>query len=173
MKRIFTLLTLVVISAITMNLSAQSIVGKWNADNNITEQTYKAIGGTLEKCVSTITFNEDGTSYTQGEIIVLIPITTDVTMRMSAVTTESSTWKIDGNKITMNCIDNAVDGGITFSDPAFNSQAGPIWEAMMQQIKSAEGTSSEYNLEFFSDNEAKMSLTVNDLTLEYRLSRIE
>lgn len=173
MKKIFTLLTLIIVSALSMSLSAQSIVGKWNAVNNITKATYESMGATVEKCTSVMTFNEDGTNYTEGEIIISVPVAADITMRMVANASEKGEWKIEGDQITIASLDIEVDGGVSFSDPMLDAQADSIWESMQQQMTMAEGTTSTYDLVFHSENLATMTLTVEDTTLIYTLSRIE
>jgi hypothetical protein len=64
MKKLFTLVALTLVAAISINASAQSskLVGKWKVSNSAQAAMLQAVGGEIERSVSTMTFYSNGTS---------------------------------------------------------------------------------------------------------------
>lgn len=128
MKKIFSLLVIMLVAAISVNASAQAskLVGKWNVDVSQMMDT-----SAMDDVKLTLRFDADN----EGAIRLLIaldqPVDGDVSIHIEMLMDADLEWSLSGNVLTMQTTDFDVD--ITKIEV---SPSRPEYEALLPQIKS-------------------------------------
>lgn len=173
MKKLFTLFALTLVAAITVNASAQSLVGKWDSAAGSSQYAMmEAMGGEIEKTECNWTFSSNKTYATYSYIKSTADVM-GVTMYMELEMTESGSWAYNGDKLTITPKDyNVSKFNISFSDPSLNSTGEMIKSTFMDAFETVVGTSVVYDVAF-EDNNNVSFVTHNDIMdLEYYLKRV-
>lgn len=173
MKRLFSLLVLTIVAAISVDASAQSIVGKWNSSADAQAKMLESMGGTINEQTATVTYNSDNTycSYSY------VDATADVMgyeMHMVMELSETGTWSLDGNEITMT--NKSFDIGkfdVTFSDPVLNAAGEQVKAAFTEALTSGEGIVVVYDIKFIDNDTAELNLDNELMPMNYTITRIK
>lgn len=172
MKKLFTLFALTLVAAISVNASAQSLVGKWEAEAGGGQYAMiQALGGEIEKIDNHWTFSSDKTysanSYVKGSANVM-----GVMMYMEMESTERGSWELSGDNLTLTLNDfDVIKLDITFSDPSLNSAGDMIKSNLLDAYNSVVGQSIVYDIEFKDNNTVEIEYD-NDVTpISFTLKR--
>lgn len=173
MKKLFTLVALTLVAAISFSVSAQSskFIGKWNTSSGAQAAMIEAVGGTIEEVKNTMTFNNDNTyttyTYTEASADVM-----GVRMHMLFEYSEHGTWKYSNETIYLTSYNLDIKQfDITFDDASFNVMSGEIKTAIVDTLKQGLGMEVSFDVEFISDNEIYLSFNNGIIPLEYTLTR--
>ena len=172
MKKLFTLCALTLVAAISVNASAQSRVGKWEAEAGGGQYAMiQAMGGEIEEIDNHWTFSNDKTysadSYVKGSANVM-----GVMMYMEMETTESGSWELSGDNLTLTLNDfDVIKYDITFSDPSLNSSSEMIRSTLLESINSAIGANVVYDIEFKDNNTVEIALDSDIAPISFTLKR--
>ncbi len=172
MKKLFTLFALTIVAAISVNASAQSLVGKWEAEASGGQYAMiQALGGEIEEIDNHWTFSSDKTysanSYVKGSANVM-----GVMMYMEMESTERGSWELSGDNLTLTLNDfDVIKMNITFSDPSLNSAGDMIKSNLLDAYNSVVGQSIVYDIEFKDNNTVEIEYD-NDVTpISFTLKR--
>lgn len=175
MKKLFTLVALTLVAAISINASAQSskLVGKWKVSNSAQAAMLQTVGGEIERSVSTMTFYSNGTSEsydnTKASAYVM-----DVKMDMTLEMKSTASWTLNGNKLTSTVNDiEIIYFDIQFSDVSMNAMLDEIKAAFLDALTQSKGVTITYDAEFISNDKFVISFDNEYMPLEYTLTRIE
>ena len=172
MKKLFTLFALTLVAAISVNASAQSLVGKWEAEAGGGQYAMiQALGGEIEEIDNHWTFSSDKTysadSYVKGSANVM-----GVMMYMEMETTERGSWELSGDNLTLTLNDfDIIKYDITFSDPSLNSSSEMIRSTLLESINSAIGANVVYDIEFKDNNTVEIALDSDIAPISFTLER--
>ena len=175
MKRLFTLVALTLVAAVSISVSAQSskIVGKWNSSAGSQTAMLDAMGADIEKSVSTTTFNSDGTyvtyTYTKANVNTM-----GIGMYMFIEANDIGTWKYSDNSISMVSKGlELINFDIKFDNPEMNAMIGDIKTSMKEMMNQGVGLEVVYVIESMTDNQIEMSLPNEYLPIDFTLTRIK
>ena len=172
MKKLFTLVTLTLVAAISINASAQSLVGKWEAEAGGGQYAMiQAMGGEIEEVDNHWTFSNDKTysvdSYVKGSTNVM-----GAMMYMEMEMTESGSWELSGDNLTLTLNDfDLIKYDITFSDPSLNSSSEMIRSTLLEAINSVIGANVVYDIEFKDNNTIEIALDSDIAPISFTLER--
>ena len=172
MKKLFTLFALTLVAAISVNASAQSLVGKWEAEAGGGQYAMiQALGGEIEEIDNHWTFSSDKTysanSYVKGSANVM-----GVMMYMEMETTERGSWELSGDNLTLTLNDfDVIKMNITFSDPSLNSAGDMIKSNLLDAYNSVVGQSIVYDIEFKDNNTLELEYDNDVMPLSFTLTR--
>lgn len=173
MKKLFLLFVLTIAVAISTDVSAQSLVGKWDTTaGSQQEEMIKAIGGEIEKSDTYWNFSNDQSYNTYSYIKASVDVM-GVQMMMEMEFVESGTWSLSGDQLTV--VAGNFDVGnfnITFSDPSLNSVGEGVKSSMIEAFKSSIGQEVIFNIEFIDNNNAKLEYHDDVVSLSYTLQRV-
>lgn len=175
MKKLFTLVALTLVAAISINASAQSskLVGKWKVSNSAQAAMLQTVGGEIERSVSTMTFYSNGTSEsydnTKASAYVM-----DVKMDMTLEMKSTASWTLNGNELTSTVNDiEIIYFDIQFSDVSMNAIVDEIKASLLDALTQGKGVALTYGAEFITNDEVVLSFDNEYMPLEYTLTRIE
>ena len=175
MKKLFTLFALTLVAAISINASAQSskLVGKWKVSNSAQAAMLQAVGGEIERSVSTMTFYSNGTSEsydnTKASAYVM-----DVKMDMTLEMKSTASWTLNGNELTSTVNDiEIIYFDIQFSDVSMNAMVDEIKATLQDALTQGKGVALTYGAEFITNDEVVISFDNEFIPMEYTLTRIE
>lgn len=172
MKKLFTLFALTLVAAISVNASAQSLVGKWEAEAGGGQYAMiQALGGEIEEIDNHWTFSSDKTysanSYVKGSANVM-----GVMMYMEMESTERGSWELSGDNLTLTLNDfDVIKLDITFSDPSLNSAGDMIKSNLLDAYNSVVGQSIVYDIEFKDNNTLELEYDNDVMPLSFTLTR--
>ena len=172
MKKLFTLFALTLVAAISVNASAQSLVGKWEAEAGGGQYAMiQALGGESEEIDNHWTFSSDKTysanSYVKGSANVM-----GVMMYMEMESTERGSWELSGDNLTLTLNDfDVIKMNITFSDPSLNSAGDMIKSNLLDAYNSVVGQSIVYDIEFKDNNTLELEYDNDVMPLSFTLTR--
>lgn len=173
MKKLFTLVALTLVAAVSISVSAQSskFVGKWNASTGSQAAMLEAMGADLENAVTTMTFNNDGTYVTYSYVKAKVNIM-GVTMYMLSEINDKGTWRYSNEQL---CITSKslefVQFDISFDDASLNAMKGEIEDGMVEMMNGGVGFEVPYDVEFVSNNKVIISFENELLPIEFVLTR--
>lgn len=173
MKKFFSLMVLALVATITVDASAQTIVGKWNSSAGAQANMLASIGGQVNEQTAIMTYNSDNTY----NIYSYVDATADVMgyeMHMVMESSETGTWSLDGNRLTLTS--NKFDLSkfdITFSDPSLNAAGEQVKSIMSEAFSSSEGMTIMYNIKFVDNNTVKLIYDNDIMPMDYTITRIE
>lgn len=173
MKKLFLLFVLTIAVAISTDVSAQSLVGKWDTTaGSQQEEMIKAIGGEIEKSDTYWVFSNDQ-SYNTYSYIKASADVMGVQMMLEMEYVESGTWSLSGDQLTVAAGNFDVGKfNITFSDPSLNSVGEEVKSSMIEAFKSSIGQEIIFNIEFIDNNNAKLEYHNDVMPLSYTLQRV-
>ena len=172
MKKLFTLFALTLVAAISVNASAQSLVGKWEAEAGGGQYAMiQALGGEIEEIDNHWTFSSDKTysahSYGKGSVEIVGTV-----MHMEMEINESGIWRLSGDDLTITSNDlDVIKMNITFSDPSLNSNSEMIKSTLLESYKSAIGISAVYDIEFKDNNTVEIEYDNDVMPISFTLKR--
>ena len=172
MKKLFTLFALTLVAAISVNASAQSLVGKWEAEAGGGQYAMiQAMGGEIEEIDNHWTFSSDKTysanSYVKGSANVM-----GVMMYMEMESTERGSWELSGDNLTLTLNDfDVIKMNITFSDPSLNSAGDMIKSNLLDAYNSVVGQSIVYDIEFKDNNTLELEYDNDVMPISFTLKR--
>ena len=173
MKKLFLLFVLTIAVAISTDVSAQSLVGKWDTTaGSQQEEMIKAIGGEIEKSDTYWVFSNDQGYNTYSYIKACVDVM-GVQMMLEMELVEGGTWSLSGDQLTV--VAGKLDVGkfnITFSDPSLNSVGEEVKSSMIEAFKSSIGQEVIFNIEFIDNNNAKLEYHDDVMPLSYTLQRV-
>jgi hypothetical protein len=172
MKKLFTLFALTLVAAISVNASAQSLVGKWNAEAGGSQYAMmQALGGEIEKVDNAWTFSNNNAYTTHSYIKGSFEIA-GVVMHMEMEVSESGSWKLSGDDLTITSNDlDVIKLNITFSDPSLNSFSEMIKSSLLESFNSAIGLNVVYDIEFKDNNTVELEYDNEVMPLSFTLTR--
>lgn len=175
MKKLFTLVALTLVAAISINASAQSskLVGKWKVSNSAQAAMLQTVGGEIERSVSTMTFYSNGTteSYDNTKASAYVM---DVKMDMTLEMKSTASWTLNGNELTSTVNDiEIIYFDIQFSDVSMNAMVDEIKASLQDALTQGKGVALTYGAEFITNDEVVISFDNEYMPLEYTLTRIE
>ena len=172
MKKLFTLFALTLVAAISINASAQSLVGRWKAEAGGSQYAMmQALGGEIEKVDNVWTFSNNNAYTTHSYIKGSFEIE-GVVMHMEMEVSESGSWKLSGDDLTITSNDLDVSKlNITFSDPALNSYSEMIKSSLLESFNSAIGYNVVYDIEFRDNNTVELEYDNEVMPLSFTLKR--
>mgnify|MGYP003290636466 CR=1 FL=1 len=173
MKKLFTLFALTLVAAISINASAQSLVGKWDAEAGGGQYAMiQSMGGEIEKVDNLWTFSSNNT-YTTYSYIKAHTDVMGVTMYIEMEMTESGSWELINNALVITANDhNVAKFSITFSDPSLNSAGDMAKSNLLDALNSAVGQSIVYDIEFKDNNTLELEYDNDVMPLSFTLTRI-
>lgn len=173
MKKLFLLFVLTIAVAISTDVSAQSLVGKWDTTaGSQQEEMIKAMGGEIEKSDTYWVFSNDQSYNTYSYIKASVDVM-GVQMMLEMELVEGGTWSLSGDQLTV--VAGNFDVGnfnITFSDPSLNSVGEGVKSSMIEAFKSSIGQEVIFNIEFIDNNNAKLEYHDDVVSLSYTLQRV-
>ena len=175
MKKLFTLVALTLVAAVSISVSAQSskIVGKWNSSAGSQMAMLDEMGAELEKSVTTMTFNSDGTYVTYTCTKANIN-TMGIEMYMFIEGNDRGTWKYGDNSISL--VSNGmemINFDISFDDPQMNALVGDIKTSMLEIMNQGTGVEVDYVIKSMTDDTIEMSYPNEFMPMEFTLTRIK
>lgn len=173
MKKLFLLFVLTIAVAISTDVSAQSLVGKWDTTaGSQQEEMIKSLGGEIEESDTYWNFSNDQSYNTYSYIKACFDVM-GVQMMMEMEFVESGTWSLSGDQLTV-AVGNFDVGklNITFSDPSLNSVGEEVKSSMIEALKSGIGQEVIFNIEFIDNNNAKLEYHNDVMPLSYTLQRV-
>ncbi len=172
MKKLFTLFALTLVAAISINASAQSLVGKWNAEAGGGQYAMiQSLGGEVEEVDNLWTFSSNDT-YTTHSYIKAHADVMGVTMYMEMEMSESGSWELINNALVITSKDvNFAKLNFTFSDPSLNSAGDMIKSNLLDAFNSVVGQSIVYDIEFKDNNTVELEYDNDVMPLSFTLTR--
>jgi hypothetical protein len=172
MKKLFTLFALTLVAAISVNASAQSLVGRWEAEAGGGQYAMlQAVGGEIEEIDNHWTFSNDNAYNTHSYIKASIGIE-GVVIQIEMELNESGSWKLSGDDLTLTSNDfDVIKYDITFSDPSLNSSSEMIKSTLLESINSAIGANVVYDIEFKDNNTVELEYDNDVMPLGFTLKR--
>ena len=173
MKRIFALLAITILATLSYSVSAQSIIGKWSCTAGPQVETMKAMGSTIEKSITTQTFNDDS-SYETYVYMKLHLTKESYSASILIEYTEHGTYSYANNTLTYFC--NNIDFkscDIQYDDPSLNAIKSYVEESVKGQFEQVYGGSAIYHVTFISDNEANLKFENDVMPIEFNIIRTE
>jgi hypothetical protein len=133
----------------------------------------QAVGGEIERSVSTMTFYSNGTSEsydnTKASAYVM-----GVKMDMTLEVKSTASWTLNGNKLTSTVNDiEIIYFDIQFSDVSMNAMLDEIKATFQDALTQGEGVALTYGAEFITNDEVVISFDNEFIPMEYTLTRIE
>lgn len=173
MKKLFSLFALTLMAAISINASAQSLVGKWDSSAGSAQYAMmESMGGEIEKAESYMTFSSNQ-SYNNYSYVKATMDVMGVQMTMEMEMTESGTWYLRGDKLSTTSKDLDFSKlNITFSDPSLNSVGDQVKSTMMDSFNSAVGIEVVYDIEFVDSNTVELEFDNELMPMSYTLKRV-
>lgn len=173
MKRLFSLFTLTLVAAISINASAQSLVGKWDSTAGSAQYAMiEAMGGEIEEVSNYWNFssNQDYNAYSYVKSTVNVQ---GIQMTIEMEMTERGTWRLSGNNITIVPKDVDISKlNIAFSDPSLNSVGEQVKSTIADAFKSVIGSEVVYDIEFVDNNTVKLEFDNATMPLSHTLTRM-
>ena len=129
------------------------------------------MGGEIEEIDNHWTFSNDNAYTTHSYIKGSVGIA-GVVMHMEMEMSESGSWKLSGDDLTLTANDLDVSKlNITFSDLALNGSSEMIKSTLLESYKSAIGANVVYDIEFKDNNTVELEYDndVNAMMNEYPL----
>lgn len=174
MKKLFSLFALTLVAAISINASAQSLVGKWEASAGGAQYAMiEAMDGEIEEIDSYWTFSNDHTYNTYSYIKATADVM-GIQMNMEMEARESGTWQLNSDNLIVcsaNCDFDKLN--ITFSDPSLNSVGEQAKSVIMDTMKSSVGASVVFDIEFVDNNTVELNYDNELMPLSYTLKRVK
>lgn len=163
MKKIFSLIAVMLIMATAYDASAQTLYGKWKANMSTVENVVKS-NSTLDSFdgSATIEFFEDATAEVTAYVSTSLPFDESVTFHMVLSVETRGTWTMEGNTLTMTStalhykVEKVM---IEPSNPEFESLLPFIVQNVETQMNATAADAlamqpkSVATIEFVSDNE--------------------
>jgi hypothetical protein len=129
------------------------------------------LGGQIEKVDNVWTFSNNNAYTTQSYIKGSFEIA-GVVMHMEMEVSESGSWKLSGDDLTITSNDLDVSKlNITFSDPALNSSSEMIKSTLLESFNSAIGANVVYDIEFKDNNTVELEYDNDIMPLSFTLTR--
>jgi hypothetical protein len=163
MKRVFSLVAVMLLMSVAYSASAQSLVGKWTTNLKTVE------GVVAERSVinefdggATVEFFSDGTAKTVAQVSSSIPLDATVTANFDMSVVSDGTWVFDGETLKMKVtgLSYTVDSlGLTPSNPEFEMMIPMLKQAIEEQVNTNAQAAKELQMEttakieFVSENE--------------------
>lgn len=173
MKRIFSLVALTIMAAISLSASAQSFVGKWDSSAGSQAAMLEAVGATIDTATTTMVFNADQTYDTYLYVKAGLNIE-GISMTLLMEGNDRGTWSHSNNKLTM--VSSGIElknFDIEFGDPSLNAMKGYILESMRSAMNEGRGEAIEYETNFVNNNEVQLKYHIEYMPIEFTLVRIE
>lgn len=173
MKKLFSLFALTLVAAISINASAQSLVGKWDTTAGGAQYAMmEAMGGEIEKADTYWNFSSNK-SYNTYSYVKATADVMGVQMIMEMEMTESGTWCLSDDELIITVNDfNVSKFNITFSDPSLNSAGDQIKSTMMDAFNSVVGSEVVYDIEFVDSNTVEIEFDNGIMPMSYTLKRV-
>jgi hypothetical protein len=163
MKRVFSLVAVMLLMSVAYSASAQSLVGKWTTNLKTVE------GVVAERSVinefdggATVEFFSDGTAKTVAQVSSSIPMDATVTANFDMSVVSDGTWVFDGETLKMKVtgLSYTVDSlGLIPSNPEFEMMIPMLKQAIEEQVNTNAQAAKELQMEttakieFVSENE--------------------
>ena len=173
MKKILIIIALTIATALSMEASAQSLIGKWRATSDQQTAIFESMGAEIEKTTSVMNFDKSSmyiiSYYTRASIDIM-----DIKMHMSVKCIEKGFWSCEDSVVTMTpkYID-FVEFDVTFSDPDFNYLSKEIEDSVKKSLQAGLNLNIPFKLSFNGNNKATLLFDNELAPLEYKLTRIE
>ena len=173
MKKLFSLLALTLVAAISINASAQSLVGKWDTTAGGAQYAMmEALGGEIEEADSYWNFSSNKSFNTYSYVKATVDAM-GFQMEMEMEMTESGTWRLSDDELIITVNDVTVSKlNITFSDPSLNSMGDQVKSTMMDAFNSVVGTEIAYDIEFVDSNTVELEYGNEIMPMSYTLKRV-
>jgi hypothetical protein len=163
MKRVFSLVAVMLLMSVAYSTSAQSLIGKWSTNLKTVE------GVVAERSVinefdggATVEFFSDGTAKTVAQVSSSIPLDATVTANFDMSVVSDGTWVFDGETLKMKVtgLSYTVDSlGLIPSNPEFEMMIPMLKQAIEEQVNTNAQAAKELQMEttakieFVSENE--------------------
>lgn len=172
MKKLFSLFALTLVAAISVNASAQSLVGKWDSTaGNAQYAMIEAMGGEIEEADAYWNFSSNQSYNTYSYVKATVDLM-GVQMAMEMEITESGTWRLSGDELILSSKDyNLSKFNITFSDPSLNSMSDQVKSTMIDAFESAVGSEVAYDIEFVDNNTVELEFDNEFMPISFTLKR--